>query len=295
MVRSIFLRGYDQDCANNIAKFMESDHHGKVNFIRESVPTRIEKTDDGRKRVFYKATSGEGEEKSEVYDTVLVAVGRGATTDVLDLPAAGINTVDPRTKKIVVNDAEQTNVPHIFALGDVIQGRPELTPVAINAGRLLARRLVLGSKQLMNYRNVPTTVFTPLEYSCVGIGEEQAIAEAELADDGEPAIEVYHSYFKPLEWTVTERPDNVCYIKVITARPKDGSDCTGDELVLGMHYLGPHAGEVIAGFATAMHLGLTKNHLDMTCGVHPTCAEEFLHLNLTVTKRSGEDPLKNGC
>jgi thioredoxin reductase (NADPH) len=291
MVRSIFLRGYDQDIANQIAAFLES--HG-TKFIRESVPTRIEATDDGRKRVFFKPSNG-GEEQSEVYDTILVAVGRSAITQSLDLAAAGVTTVDERTGKIVVNEQEQTNQPHIFALGDVIFGRPELTPVAIQAGRLLARRLTIGSKVLMDYANVPTTVFTHLEYSCVGLSQEAAAAQCGNADDGTPRIEVYHAYFKPLEWTVTEREDNVCYVKVITERPADGSDCSGDERILGMHYLGPHAGEVITGYAVAMKLGLTKNQLDSTVGVHPTSSEEFVNLNLHATQRSGEDPKKTGC
>lgn len=72
-------------------------------------------------------------------------------------------------------ETEQTNVPHIYAVGDVLEGRPELTPVAIHAGRLLARRVFGGGSQLMDYENVATTVFTPLEYGCVGLSEETAL------------------------------------------------------------------------------------------------------------------------
>ena len=69
---------------------------------------------------------------------------------------------------------EQTNVPHIYAIGDVQKGKMELTPLAIQAGRILARRLFGGSKDYCNYLDVPTTVFTPMEYGTIGLSEEDA-------------------------------------------------------------------------------------------------------------------------
>ena len=78
--------------------------------------------------------------------------------------------------KILTNELEETNVANIFAIGDVAFGRPELTPVAIQAGQLLAKRLFGKSKIKMDYVNVPTTVFTPLEYGCVGYSQEAAEA-----------------------------------------------------------------------------------------------------------------------
>ena len=106
---------------------------------------------------------------------------------------------------------------HIFAIGDVLDTRQELTPVAVQAGVLLARRLYAGGTKAMDYNLVPTTVFTPLEYGAVGMSEEAAVE----AYGGE-AVEVYHSHFKPLEWVlnhtekdgVAEREDNACYAKV---------------------------------------------------------------------------------
>jgi thioredoxin reductase (NADPH) len=83
-------------------------------------------------------------------------------------------------------------------------------------------------------------VFTPIEYGAIGYSEEDAIAKF-----GEDNLEVYHSYFKPLEWTVAERDDNVCYAKLIC-------DKTDSERVVGFHVLGPNAGEVTQGFGTAM-------------------------------------------
>lgn len=78
--------------------------------------------------------------------------------------------------KVVCNEKDQSvSVDSIFAIGDCSEGKPELTPVAIKAGRLLSQRLFAGKSELMDYCNVPTTVFTPIEYSCCGLSEENAI------------------------------------------------------------------------------------------------------------------------
>jgi len=127
------------------------------------------------------------------YDTVLLAVGRKIITDQLDLAKAGITSLP--SGKLRANDDESLNIPHIFGVGDVLEGRLELTPVAIEAGKRLSRRLFGGSTKLMNYNTIPTTVFTPLEYGSVGYSEEAATAKF-----GEENIEIYHSVFQPLEW-----------------------------------------------------------------------------------------------
>ena len=85
------------------------------------------------------------------------------------------------------DEAERTNVDSIYAIGDVLDDKPELTPVAIQAGKLLARRLVGADDKLTDYVNVCTTVFTPLEYGCCGLSEEDAIQQY-----GEGDIEVLH-------------------------------------------------------------------------------------------------------
>jgi len=127
------------------------------------------------------------------YDTVMLAIGRKIITDMLNLANAGITCLP--NGKFKANDDESLDKPHIFACGDVLDGRLELTPVAIEAGRRIARRLFAGSTKLMNYDTIPTTVFTPLEYGCCGLSEEEAIKRF-----GNDNIEVYHSIFSPLEW-----------------------------------------------------------------------------------------------
>jgi len=116
----------------------------------------------------------------------------------------------------VVN--EQTNIPNIYAIGDILHGKLELTPVAIEAGVLLARRLYAKSDIQCDYINVPTTVFTPLEYGACGYSEEAAIAEF-----GEDNLEVYISNFVPLEWQVPHRPVNACFAKLICLKSENVS------------------------------------------------------------------------
>ena len=121
---------------------------------------------------------------TEEFDTVLQGVGRRADTSKLGLDKAGVQT--NRYGEIPV-DKEQTNVAHIFAIGDVIEGIWELTPVAIQAGRMLAARLYSGANLFMDYHTIPTTVFTPLEYGAIGYAEEAAIEKF-----GQDNLEVHH-------------------------------------------------------------------------------------------------------
>jgi thioredoxin reductase (NADPH) len=281
MVRSILLRGFDQQMAELIGTYMQN--HG-VSFVRPCVPTKIERVREeveGQPAV-YKVTGrqADGSEFTGEYNTILMAVGRDPCTTGLGLSKAGVK-VNPKTGYVVCGDDESTSSPSVYAVGDIIEGRPELTPVAIHAGQLLTRRLFAGASLKCDYNNVPTTVFTPLEYGCIGLAEEDATAKY-TADD----IQVYHSTFTPLEWTVPHRETNACYAKLICVKSLN-------ERVVGLHVLGPNAGEMTQGWTVGLKLGATKTDFDNTIGIHPTCAEVFT--TLTVTKASGDDSLATGC
>jgi len=269
-VRSILLRGFDRECADLIGKHMKSEG---VKFREGVVPTKLEKVPSGK----IKATFSNGE--SEEYDTVLGAIGRSGDTGKLGLDKVSI-VPNPKNDKITT-EYEQTSTPNIYAIGDVMDGCPELTPVAIHAGRMLARRLFGGSTQPMDYRNVCTTVFTPLEYGTVGYSEDEAMEEL-----GKDNVVVYHKYFVPLEWSISPtRGEHSGFCKAIVNKHTNK--------VLGLHYLGPNAGEVMQGFGTAMKLGCTFDDIIETVGIHPTSAEEFT--TLSITKDSGEDAAAAGC
>ncbi|KAJ7309686.1 hypothetical protein JRQ81_007745 [Phrynocephalus forsythii] len=276
MMRSIPLRGFDQQMASLVTDYMEA--HG-TRFLKKCSPTKVKKTDHGRLRVTWKFAES-GKEKSDEFDTVMWAVGRAPDTKTLNLEVAGVKT-NAETGKILVDARETTSVPHIYAIGDITEGRPELTPTAIAAGKCLARRLFGQSAELMDYDNVPTTVFTPLEYGCVGLSEETATDRF-----GSENIEVYHAFYKPLEFTVAEREAAQCYIKMVCLRQEE-------QRILGLHFIGPNAGEVIQGFALGIKCGATYSQMMKTVGIHPTCAEEVTKLH--ITKRSGADPTVTGC
>uniref|UniRef100_A0A8C4SGE0 Thioredoxin reductase 1, cytoplasmic n=1 Tax=Erpetoichthys calabaricus TaxID=27687 RepID=A0A8C4SGE0_ERPCA len=265
MVRSILLRGFDQQMANKIGEYMEE--HG-ICFLREIVPTKIERIEEGTPgKLRVTATSvKDGENHEGEYNTVLLAIGRDACTHSIGLENVGVK-LNEKTGKVPVNEKEQTNVPHIYAIGDILEGKLELTPVAIQAGRLLARRLYGGQNTECDYNNVPTTVFTPLEYGACGRSEEKAIEAF-----GEENIEVYHSSFWPLEWTVPNKGKDTCYAKIICNKQDN-------DRIVGFHILGPNAGEITQGFAVAMKCGMTKVQLDNTIGIHPVCAEVCIQSN----------------
>jgi len=282
MVRSILLRGFDQQMANMIGDYMEKHH---VKFIKGSVPIEIIKIKDGEPGEYcVKYKNEKNEILSETFNTVVLAVGRDPCTKELNVEKAGIKL--NKNQKIITT-FEQTNVDNIYAIGDVIDetsanGRIlELTPVAIKQGQLLAKRLFGDSDIKMDYYAVPTTVFTPLEYGCIGYSEEEALEKF-----GSENIEVYHSNYWPLEWTVAHKPHDVCYAKLICNK-------ADKERIIGFHVAGPNSGEITQGYAVAIKLRATKKDFDMTVGIHPTCSETFTTMN--ITKTSGKDIGGAGC
>lgn len=270
-VRSILLRGFDRECADRIGSYMED--HG-VKFRRGVVPTKLEKVEDDKIQVTF------SDDSTDVYDTVLVAIGRSADTGSLGLEKIGVTT-NPSNKKIICKN-EQSACPNVYAVGDVMEGCPELTPVAIQAGQYLANRLFGISKEPMDYVNICTTVFTPIEYGTVGISEDTAIEQY-----GAENVECYIREFIPLEWSLSHgRGIHMAFVKVVT-------DKMPDENVLGIHYLGPNAGEVLQGYGVSMKRGLKFGALKDTVGIHPTSSEEIV--TLAIKKSSGESASAGGC
>ncbi|VDL81571.1 unnamed protein product [Nippostrongylus brasiliensis] len=285
MVRSILLRGFDQDMAERIRAHMKQ--YG-VKF-ESAVPTKIEeiepksKTKPGKYRVHFsrKVSDTETEEHSEEFNTVIMAIGRDAVTRDIGLDTVGVET--GRNGKVKGRREQSLTCPYIYAIGDVLENTPELTPVAIQAGKVLMNRLYGGVDAITEYDEVPTTVFTPLEYGTCGLSEETAIERY-----GKDNIVIYHGVFTPLEYTVAEREDkDHCYCKLICVIPEK-------ERVVGFHILAPNAGEVTQGFGIALKLGGKKSDFDRLIGIHPTVAESFT--TLYQVKTLGGDQLKaTGC
>eukprot|EP00178_Gracilaria_changii_P007062 TRINITY_DN22669_c0_g1_i1.p1 TRINITY_DN22669_c0_g1~~TRINITY_DN22669_c0_g1_i1.p1 ORF type:complete len:148 (-),score=19.58 TRINITY_DN22669_c0_g1_i1:304-747(-) len=140
-----------------------------INFLRKATPVSISLNEQGQKVVKYK----QDDKESEItVDTVLFAIGRTGQTDALNLKQVGVEMAD--NGRIKAGDDDKTSVDNIYAIGDVVKGRIELTPTAIRAGRFLAGRLFGQETRLMNYKYVATTVFTPIEYGNCGYSQEDA-------------------------------------------------------------------------------------------------------------------------
>lgn len=261
--------------------------HG-TKFVRNAVVSEIcRDTATGQLEVAFEA---DGQAATAQFDTVLSAIGRRPNTSQLGLENAGVR-VEANGK--IKTEAEQTNVDHIFALGDVAEGVPELTPVAIQAGQQLAHKLFGSGESHMDYNTIPTTVFTPIEYGCIGYSEEDAERVF-----GAENIEVYHQQFTPLEWGLgpdftDEAAMSLHQIDIQACSAKLICNKLANKQVVGFHYLGPNAGEVSQGFALAMRLGATKQDFDRTVGIHPTTAETLTTMG--ITKASGEDASAAGC
>jgi thioredoxin reductase (NADPH) len=236
LVRSKPLRTFDQDVVKYVVDYMT--HHG-VKIAEGVLPKSIEKMPNGRFLVKYGDTA-------EEFDTVLSAIGRTP-----DLAKLGVNEVFGNALALhkngkILTTNEQTSVPHVYAIGDVIANAPELTPVAILAGKMLAKRLFGNGTELMNYKNIATAVFTPLEIGTVGLTEEEAIALY-----GCDSVDAYVSNFAPLEWAITDNHhDLTCFAKIVVNTKQNNK-------VIGMHICSTNAGEIIQGYGVAMNKGLT--------------------------------------
>lgn len=202
-------------------------------------------------------------------DAVLYATGRAPLTDGLGLKAVGVQ--QNASGAIEVNEAYQTSVPSIYAIGDVT-GRVQLTPVALAEAMVVVDALfgpVAGkAARSISYDFIPTAVFTHPNIGTVGYSEADAI-------DKFGRISVYKSDFKALKHTLSGSTERTL-MKLIV---EDASD-----RVVGLHMVGADAGEVVQGFAVAMKAGATKAIFDATLGIHPTMAEEFVTMREPVKR-----------
>lgn len=271
LYRSQVLRGFDEGIRDKLVKYLTDSG---MNFIKGS-PLGFYKQGE---KILAKLKLGDNTE-DRIYDTVLLAIGRTPDTKSLNLEKIGVN-LTPKGK-LLINEKWQTNIPNIHAVGDINSRGLELTPVAIKEGAYLAEGLFTNNWRTINYSVVPTTVFTPLEYSSSGLSQEEAIKKHSKQN-----ITIYHSGFKPLEWNMTwDHPANACYAKIIVLKK--------ERTVIGIHYLGPNAGEVMQGFAVVVRCGLSYEDVTDTIGIHPTTAEELVTMEFTMEENP--DAVKEGC
>ena len=251
------LRGFDEDLREALATAMTA--HG-IRLHPKQTVHKIEAVGDARRVTL------SGGHVLEV-DLVFAAVGRDPRTPGLGLDAAGVAT--DKTGAVVVDGANRTNQPHIYALGDVSNSM-NLTPVAIAEGHHLADTLFAPPPaRTWSFNPVATAVFYSTPMATVGLTEAEAIRHG-------PA-DIYMASFTPMRHTISGRPGKTL-MKMIVDQ--------ASQRVVGVHILGDDAPEMMQGIGVALTAGATKADFDRTIGVHPTSAEEFVTLR-TRTRVAG--------
>jgi len=248
----LLLRGFDEEIRHFITT--ELGKH-----IHLNLPSNIEKIvkQDSGLQVYFD-TGGHIE-----VDCVLFATGRKPLTEDLGLENVKVELAD--NGAIMVDERFQTAEPSIYAVGDVID-RVALTPVALAEGQIVARGLFSADSRDMDYQNIPTAVFCHPNLGTCGLTEQDALNQGLNVD-------VFLATVKQLKHTLSGR-DEMSMIKLVVDQDSDR--------VIGLHMVGPEAGEMVQGFAVAMNAGATKADFDRTIGIHPTLAEEFVTMR---TKR----------
>jgi glutathione reductase (NADPH) len=196
-------------------------------------------------------------------DCVLYATGRVPLAHGIGLEALGV-ALD-KDGAIVVDEDDATNIPNIFAIGDVTN-QMNLTPVATAKGHALADRLFAGSTRHVSLESVPTAIFSSPPIGTVGLSEEQAKERG-------ISVHIFKQTFRPLKHRLTMRNQQT-FMKLIVDRATD--------MVIGCHVIGDDAAEMMQGFAVAITAGATKAMFDQTIGIHPTSAEEFVTMRTPV-------------
>jgi glutathione reductase (NADPH) len=241
------LRGFDDD----VRTFVHNELKRKgVRVITDSVFTSIEKTASG-----LVSTLSRG--MSVTTDHVMLAIGRRPYTDGLGCDAAGVALGEGG--KIIVDDWSATNVPGIYAVGDVTD-RVALTPVAIREGAALATTLFGPEKIAYDHDTIATAVFSQPPVGTVGLSEADARKRF-------GKIDVYKTQFRPMRYVMPNDETRMLMKMIVRA---------DDQVVVGVHIVGPDAGEMIQMVGIAVKAGLTKAQFDATCAVHPTAAEELV-------------------
>ncbi len=250
--------GLDKEISNEFMKILKKQN------IKFELNTKVEKITKNNQGVVIE-TSNKGSKNKIEADVVLISVGRKPYTDKLNLEKIGVN-VDKKGK-IKVNKNFETNVKNIFAIGDVIDG-PMLAHKAEEEGIAVAE-LIAGQSGHVNYDIIPGVIYTSPEVAYVGKNEEE-LKEQKInykvgkfpfmANSRAKAINEPEGFVKILAESTTDR-------------------------VLGVHIIGPHAGEMIAEMSVAMEFGASSEDIARTCHAHPTFSEAIKEAALSVDKR----------
>jgi dihydrolipoamide dehydrogenase len=240
------IPGADRDLIRPLHKRIEKRYEGI--YLKTKV-TRLEAQKDGLKATF----EGENAPKPQIYDRVLLAVGRRPNGKEIDAQVAGVNVTDRGF--IPADKYMRTNVPHIYAIGDII-GEPMLAHKASHEGKLAAE-IIAGHKRAFDARTIPSVAYTDPEVAWMGLTETQAKAQG---------TEIEKAVFP---WAASGRAR-------ATAREEGMTKLIFDKntrRLLGAGMVGPNAGELIAETVLALEMGADAEDIGLTIHPHPTLSE----------------------
>ena len=245
------LRKFDHSIIETLTEEMAKSG---IELHSHKTPVALERLDDQLLQLHFEdGTSSQAQH-------VIWAIGRKPNIESLNLEAAGVELTDRGF--IRVDEYQETTTLGIYAIGDVT-GQMELTPVAIKAGRLLSERLFNHMTDAkMDYKMIPTVIFTHPPIGTIGYSEQAAIERF-----GKENIKVYQSSFASMYSAVTQHRE-MTRLKLVVQGP--------EEKVIGLHGIGYGVDEMIQGFAVAMKMGATKADFDAVVAIHPTGSEEFV-------------------
>ncbi|MDO5529713.1 MAG: glutathione-disulfide reductase [Paracoccus sp. (in: a-proteobacteria)] len=255
------LRGFDRDGRDLVTA--QLDEIG-VDVRLGLSPLRLGKDGAGVRAHF-------NDGSAESFDAVMFATGRAPYIKGLGLAELGVHC-GPKGE-ILVDKYSQTNIPSIFAVGDVTD-RVNLTPVAIREGHSFADTVFGGQPRFVDHDLVASAVYTrPHELASIGMTEDEAEARG--------GVEIYDARFRPMR-SLFAGSDARVMMKLVV----DAETCR----VLGCHIFGPEAGEMIQLVAIAIGMGATKADLDRTIAVHPTLAEELVTMRQPTRRHDVPEP-----
>lgn len=244
------LRGFDDDIRTAVHENMVA---AGIHVVTNAVFEKIQKTPEDSHNYKVDLSNGHCIEA----DVVMGAFGRAPHTKGLGLEEAGVEMAS--NGSIKVDEWSKTNVPSIWAVGDVTD-RVNLTPVAIREGHAFADTEFGGKPHHFDHDKIATAVFTQPPVGTVGLSEEQARKE-----HGE--VDIYKSQFKPMKNALSGDQTRVLMKIIVRA---------SDQVVLGCHIVGPDSPEIIQAVGIAVKMNATKQDFDNTCALHPSLAEELV-------------------
>ena len=252
--------GMDKEISKEFMKIL------KKQGIKFHMETKVENIKKNTNSATVTISNKDGKQSQIETDVVLISVGRKPNTKNLNLENIGVKL--DNKKRVKVNKNFETNIQNIYAIGDVIEG-PMLAHKAEEEGIAVAE-LIAGQSGHVNYNVIPGVIYTTPEVAAVGQTEE-ILKEKNVKYKVGKFSFMANSRAKAIN-------EAEGFVKILADEMSDK--------VLGVHLIGPHAGELIAEMAVAMEFGASSEDIARTCHAHPTFSEAIKEAALSVDKRA---------